>query len=148
MSIRFVVIDNCPVPRRLARKVRALKRDVPGARLNSCYRGRSARRLLHRLGKHTQGELYRGWAQRLPGYLPANPPGFSSHELRSDGNPIYGARGRRIPYWMVGMDWDDQYVDRLIRAAAKRGWKLVRPYSSGSEYHHVSFARRPRGRAR
>lgn len=145
MAIRYAVIDNCPVPRRLARRVRALKRDVPGARLNSCYRGHGATRLLHRLGKHTQAELYDGWIHRRPGFLPANPPGFSSHELHSDGNPVYGQRGRRIPFWKVGMDWDDQYVDALIRAAAKRGWHLVRPYSSGSEYHHVSFSRKPRG---
>jgi hypothetical protein len=148
MALRYVVIDNCPVPRRLARKVRKLKQDVPGATLNSCYRGAGAKRLLHRLGKKTQAELYSGWTRRLPGYYPANPPGFSSHELRSDGNPVYGPRGSRIPYWKVGMDWNDQDVSRLIAAASRRGWKLVRPYSSGSEYHHVSFAARPRWRKR
>lgn len=144
MSLRFVVIDNCPVPRRLARRVRALKRTVPGAQLNSCYRGSGATRLLHRLGKHTQAELYHGWINRQPGFYPANPPGFSSHELRSDGTPFYGPRGRRLPFWKVGMDWNDADVPRLIEAAKRRGWVLQRPYSSGSEYHHISFARRPR----
>jgi hypothetical protein len=144
MAIRFVVIDGCPVPRRLARKVRALKRDVPSAHLNSAYRGNSAKRLLHRLGKHTQAELYSGFRRGLPGYYPANPPGFSSHELRSDGNSVYGTRGRKLPFWQVGLDFNDQDIEKLIRAAAKRGWKLVRPYPTGNEFHHVSFSKRPR----
>jgi hypothetical protein len=142
--VPFVVIDNCPVPSRLADQVRTLKAEVPGATLNSCYRGQRAARLLHRLGKHTQAELYNGWVRRLPGYLPANPPGFSSHELRSDGNPIYGPRGSKIPWWKVGMDWDDQWISQLQVAAHRHGWKLIRPYSSGTEYHHVSFSRKPR----
>lgn len=145
MSLRFVVIDQCPVPRRLARKVKALKRDVPSARLNSCYRGNAARRLLHKLGKHTQAELYAGWVKRLPGYYPANPPGFSSHELRSDGNAFFGKpRGASIPWWQCGMDWNDQDIPKLKAAAANRGWRLVQPYPSGSEFHHVNFSGRPR----
>jgi hypothetical protein len=121
-----------------------LKHDVPSARLNSCYRGAGAKRLLHRLGKRTQSELYYGWVHRLAGFYPANPPGYSSHELRSDGNSFYGPRGSRIPSWKVGMDWNDADVEPLIRAARRRGWTLARPYSSGSEYHHISFAKRPR----
>lgn len=147
--MRFAVIDDCPVPWRLARKVRRLKRDVPTATLNSCYRGERAKRQLHRLGKRTQGELYAGFRAGKRGFYPANPPGFSSHELRSDGNPVYGApKGRKIPYWQVGMDWDDRWVNALIHAAKKRGWVLVRPYASGSEYHHLSFVRKPRWRKR
>jgi hypothetical protein len=142
--MRFVVIDNCPVPARLADQVKTLKADVPQARLNSCYRGQRAAGLLHRLGKKTQTELYAGFVAHRPGFLPANPPGFSSHELRSDGNPVYGARGSRIPWWKVGMDWDDQYIEVLKQAAHRHGWKLVRPYASGSEYHHVSFAEKPK----
>jgi hypothetical protein len=145
MSLRFVVIDGCPVPRRLARKVRALKRAVPSARLNSCYRGDAARRLLHRLGKHSQRELYDGYRRGLPGYYPANPPGFSSHELRSDGNAVYRKpRGARLAWWQCGMDFNDQDVPRLKAAAANRGWDLRQPYPTGSEYHHLNFAKRPR----
>ena len=140
----FVIIDNCPVPKRIAKQVRALKHDVPHAVLQSCYRGNAAKGLLHRLGKSTQAMLWYGWLHRLPGFNPANPPGRSTHELRSDGVAYRGPVGRPLWAWQCGMDWNDDAVDQLIAAARRRGWALWRPYASGSERHHLNFRRAPR----
>jgi len=146
MSLRYVIIDGCPVPRLLAGKVRALKRAVPSAVLQSCYRGSDAERLLRKYGKHSQAQLYAAWQRRDPGASPANPPGRSSHEQRSDGVAYPGPVGRRLEYWQVGMDWNDAAVPHLIAHAAVRGWRLRRPYSAGTEYHHLNFTRKPRFR--
>jgi hypothetical protein len=144
LSLRYVVVDGCPVPRLLAKRIKLLKKDVPGAVLQSCYRGKDAERLLHKHGKHSQAELYAGWRARRPGFNPANPPGRSSHELRSDGVAYEGPVGRRLPWWCCGMDFNDAAVPKLIEAARRRGWGLRRPYSSGSEYHHLNFTHKPR----
>lgn len=146
MSLLYVVVDGCPVPRLLARRVRALKKVVPSAKLNSCYRGEGARRLLHKNGKHTQAELYRLHQRDPAHYAPANPPGFSTHELFSDGVAYNVRRGRKLKWWQCGMDFDDWAIPALKKAAAHRGWKLVQPYSAGSEYHHVNFAALPKMR--
>lgn len=155
MAFHLVVVDNCPCPERLARKIKLLKHDVPGATLQSCYRGEDAAHLLHQHGKHTQGELYAMWVSYSRRYgrqgaidrgvYPANPPGESSHEGFSDGNSVYGVpRGGRLKWWQVGMDFDDAHIAALEHAAKKRGWTLVRPYPTGSEYHHVNFTREPK----
>jgi hypothetical protein len=144
MNLRYVVIDGCPVPRLLAKRIRLLKKDVPSARLQSCYRGKDAEKLLHAHGKHSQAELYAGWIARRPGFNPANPPGRSSHELRSDGVAYTGPVGRKLPWWCCGMDFDDAHTGALIAAASRRGWVLRRPYPAGSEFHHLNFERKPR----
>lgn len=141
--MRFVVIDNCPVPDYMAPVVRQLKRDVPSAVLQSCYRGDLATNLLKRLHKSTQAMLYYGFLHRLPGYNPANPPGRSTHELHSDGVAYSGPVGRPLKQWQVGFDFNDGAVDALIKAARRHGWELWRPYPAGSERHHVNFAKRP-----
>ncbi|HEX2051831.1 MAG TPA: peptidoglycan-binding domain-containing protein [Actinomycetota bacterium] len=141
--MKYEVVDNCPVPRLLARRLRDLKGKVPGATLNSCYRGADAEDLLHRLGKKSQRELYDGYKAGLPGYNPANPPGRSTHELRSDGAAYLGPVGRRLFWWQCGMDWDTEDVDRLIAAGRGFVWELWRPYASGSEAHHLNFRVKP-----
>src|SRR5207237_10658943 len=116
LTMRFVVIDNCPVPAEIAEQVKALKRDVPSAVLQSAYRGDQAAGLLKRLGKSTQAMLYNGWLHHLPGFNPANPPGRSTHELRSDGVAYRGPVGRPIAPWGCGLDWNDSDVPKLIAA--------------------------------
>jgi hypothetical protein len=142
--MKFDVIDDCPVPRRIAPQVRALKREVPHARLQSCYRGNLATGLLRRLGKSTQAMLYYGFLHHLPGYNPANPPGRSTHELHSDGVAYRGPLGRPLFAWQCGMDWNDDAIPDLIAAARRRGWTVFRPYKAGSEYHHLNFKRAPK----
>lgn len=139
---KFVVIDNCPVPRPMVPAVLAI-RVKSGARLNSCYRGDQATSLLKRLGKMTQRMLYDGWVRRLPGFNPANPPGYSTHELFSDG-AAYPRRPRGVPLcaWKCGMDWSDSAA--ALNAGRELGLDIRRPYADGREYHHLNFYKRPR----
>jgi hypothetical protein len=138
---RFRVLDGCPCPAQIAAYFAILRQDT-GCRFNSIYRGSDpqAVRILHAHGKHTQAELYR----TLPKGV-ANPPGYSSHEGFSDGNSIFRTRrGEKLEWWQQGIDVDDHYVKAMKLAAARRGWKLVQPYPSGVEYHHLCFARKPK----
>lgn len=140
--MKYVLVQDCPVPKPLAPILRKLLAES-GARLQSCYRGVDAESLLHRCGKRSQRELYSGWCRRLPGFNPANPPGFSTHELRSDGVAYKVRRGKRLAWWQCGIDIDDAHVQAFIRVAAKHKWQVWRPYPTGSEYHHVNFRKPP-----
>lgn len=142
--MRFRILGGCPAPASIAPYFELLRQDCARhghpVTVNSIYRGEDARALLHRYGHHTQGEVYR---TSPPGV--ANPPGYSSHELRSDGNSLYRVRrGGRLAEWQQGLDVNDRDVAHMIAAAKARGWRLVQPYKAGVEYHHLSFARRPR----
>jgi hypothetical protein len=108
------------------------------ATVNSIYRGSDAAAILHRHGKHTQAELYR----TLPPGT-ANPPGRSTHELRSDGAAYAGPIGRKLEWWQQGIDVNDGDVERMMREARKHGWDLFQPYHSGVEFHHLNFRHRP-----
>ena len=132
--MKYKVIDQCAVPKRLYPILRQLKKDIPGLTYNSLYRGGDVRALLHRYGKHTQAELYRMGE-------PANPPGVGSHVLRGDGT--FGVYGERLPWWACGIDMDDEYVKRFIARAHHYGWFVKQPYSSANEYHHVNFYKKP-----
>lgn len=136
----FRVIQGCPVNATLAPYLELLRQDS-GCSYNSLYRGPDARELLNRHGKRDQAQLYR----ELPAGV-ANPPGRSTHELRSDGVAYLGPVGRRLEWWQQGIDVDDADVPRLIAAATRRGWLLRRPYASGVERHHLNFVVRPRAK--
>jgi hypothetical protein len=140
----YLDVQGCPVPRLLAPMLRTVLRESRST-MHSCYRGDDAAELLHKHGKHSQAELYDAWLHRRAGFNPANPPGFSTHELRNDGAAYTRwPRGGRIPWWACGIDIADSDVDRFIAAAAKHGWKVARTYpASRSEYHHVNFRRPP-----
>jgi lysozyme len=147
--MKFEVIDRCPVPAVIAAQVRLLQADVAKATgrhptLQSAYRGDLAAGILKRLGKSTQAMLYWGFVHHLRGFNPANPPGFSTHELHSDAVAYKGPRGRLILAWGCGLDFDDWAIPHLIAAARKRGWDLFQPYHTGSEFHHLNFRKRPR----
>ena len=111
--------------------------------LVSCDRRENSRtrRLLHRLGLHTQVELIE------LGY-PANPVDLSSHCGYSDGisEPSI-KREHRFPkdkLWMLGMDvtlWDS-----LLAGARRLGYELAQPYPAGDEEHHVNLRRNPKKR--
>lgn len=139
MPTPFRVIQGCPFPAAIAPYFAILVADT-GTTVNSGYRGDDAASILHAHGRHTQREVFQ---TSPPGV--ANPPGYSSHELRSDGNAIYRVpRGQKIPDWQCGIDVNDGDVLRMIAAAKTRGWTLVRPYTAGVEFHHLVFARQPR----
>lgn len=141
---RFVDVQGCPVPRQLAAVIRP-SLAATGATLESCYRGSDPQgaAILHAHGKHTQEQLYDGWRRHLPGFNPANRPGTSTHELRSDGVAYSVPVGRVLDWWQCGMDIDDAHVDAFIRHLADRGVSAHRPYPAGSEHHHVNLRARP-----
>ena len=138
--MRYSVLDDCPVPRPMYPILRKLKAET-GCVYQSVYRGTDVEGLLRKHGKHSQAYLYAH--QGTEGIGPANPPGRSTHELRSDGVAYLGPIGRKLPWWGEGLDIDDAHVQAVIEAARRHGWKLFRPYGTGSEYHHVNFARKP-----
>lgn len=141
--MRYAVVHGCPVPAQLAPFLTQLLKES-GATLQSCYRGTDAEALLHRLGKSSQADLYDGWTHRRAGFNPANPPGFSTHELRSDGAAYPSVkRGGALKWWQCGIDIDDAHVLAFVAAAKRHGWDVWRPYPTGSEYHHVNFHKPP-----
>lgn len=143
MASKYVVVDNCPVPAKLAEEIRTIKKNT-GAVLQSCYRGRDAEALLKRLGKQSQSQLYQGFIQGRPGYNPANPPGHSTHELYNDGVAYSGPSGMRLRYWQVGMDWDVNHVQDVVREAARLGFTASVTYpTSIRERQHVNFRKEP-----
>jgi hypothetical protein len=138
----YELVECCPVPTKLVPVLKQILAES-GATLQSCYRAADSEKLLHRCGKHSQAELY---AMFLRGQgNPANPPGRSTHELRSDGVAYAGPAGRKLPYWCVGIDIDDSHVQAFIRTAAKHGYTATVTYpGSRSEYHHVNFRKQPK----
>lgn len=143
LSVNFIEFDNCPAPAELYSELHRLKARS-GATLDSCYRGTDPRgvAILRANGKQSQAQLYDGWVNRRPGYNPANAPGRSSHELRSDGIAYRGPVGRPLKGWQVGMDWRD--VEAVLAAGRAEGLALIQPYHDGRERHHLNFAREPR----
>lgn len=140
--MKFRIIDGCPCPASVAPYVYVVLRGVR-QQANSIYRGEDAAGLLHRHGKMTQAEIHR----RYPTI--SNPPGRSSHELRSDGVCRPGPVGRRLEEWQVGIDsGTDSQADRLAveREARKHGWVVEHPYQRSVEAHHWQFRSKPRPR--
>jgi lysozyme len=75
---------------------------------------------------------------------PANPPGFSSHELRSDGSRGFPgkARGATLKWFELGIDCDDS--DGLLRHLQALGYEVHRTYpGSKTEHHHLNFTASP-----
>jgi hypothetical protein len=92
-----------------------------------------------RYGKLSQYALY---IKGKAGFNPANPPGRSTHELRSDGVAYRGPIGRPLAWWQLGLDVTD--ADGLLRVLNRLGYDAFRPYASGSEAHHINLRKSPR----
>lgn len=135
MALRYAVIDGCPCPRPMYPLLKKLKKET-GCTFNSIYRGDDVAAILHRHGKHTQRELF----ETLPAGV-ANPPDRGTHILLGDG--VVGELHQKLPWWRCGIDINDWEVDGVIAAARRHGWELDRPYPTGTERHHVNFARKP-----
>jgi hypothetical protein len=143
MSLRYAVIDGCPVPRAYYPVFRKLKRES-GCTFNSIYRGQDAAKILHRHGHHTQAEIIRLYAEGIPGYGPANPVRESTHCLYNDGVAYpHLPAGRRLSKWQVGFDVNDDQINDVKRAASRLGWHVRQPYHSGAEFHHLNLTRKP-----
>lgn len=144
MDIR--VVDECPCPASIAPYAHMVSR-VAGQTFNSINRSTdpAVTAVLHRYGKHNQAELY----ATLPRGV-ANPPGRSTHELRSDGVAYPNVTpGGLLQEWQQGFDSgaDTEEGRRAIEAAAlSLGWKVFHAYDAGTELHHWNFAERPRAK--
>lgn len=93
-------------------------------------------------GKLSQLALWLGFIAGKAGFNPANPPGRSTHELRSDGVAYRGPVGRPLAWWQLGLDCTDAETLRSI--AARLGYPAFRPYPDGREAHHVNLRANPR----
>lgn len=142
----FIVIDGCPCFADVGPYIEICLQDA-NATATSIYRGDDARAILNAHGHHSQSQLYHATpAERVAWGILGQPdaPGHSSHELYSDGNRFYGVPdGQRLAWWQQGFDVISSESDAVIAAAARHGWRLARPYSSGVEVHHLNFASKP-----
>lgn len=143
MPGKFVIYDGCVAPAALVPFLKKLKART-GCHYNSIYRGDGVDLLLNKLGKHSQRQLFDGFQRGLPGYLPANRPGTSTHELKSDGVAYPNVPvGHDLVWWQCGLDVNDDEVEKVKREAAKFGWEVWQPYPGTREVHHLNFKRKP-----
>ena len=141
--MRYELVDCRPVPAKMAAEIRALK-AATGAVLTSGLRGQPAVDFARSKGctLSSQPELYQGFISGRPGFNPANPPGRSTHELRSDGVAFAGPPGRLLLYWQFGQDWSN--APAVVEAASRRKWTATITYPDNPrEGHHINFRRKP-----
>jgi hypothetical protein len=141
MKHDFRIVQNCPVGMLQAPFISIIATDAK-ATVNSIYRGTDAESILNAHGKHSQAQLYQMFLNGVG--APANPPGFSTHEQKSDGVAYsHIPRGHDLAWWQVGFDVNDSDVINCMRIAGRYGWHLFRPYPSGVEFHHLNFMVEP-----
>lgn len=131
-----VAFDGTPVMRGLALMLGDARRNGWKGTLQSADRREG---VAERYGKKSQAQLYR-MAQAGTG-SPANPPGRSTHELRSDGSAYAGPVGRQLEWYQMGMDVSD--AARLKQILISLGYSAFRPYPDGRESHHVNLRSSP-----
>ena len=151
LHTRTIPLDGTPIFWGLAKPlVRARERGW-GGRLTSADRRAG---IPERFGKMSQASLFSCFTRskamgRCPSDCsgncnPANPPGFSSHELRSDGSRGFPgkARGAKLKWFELGIDVDDS--DGLLKHLQALGYKVHRTYpGSTTEAHHLNFTASP-----
>lgn len=138
-----VAFDGVPVFEGIARVLRDARRAGVKFRLNSADRRKG---VAERYGKLSQAALWFGWLAHKAGFNPANPPGRSTHELRSDGVAYRGPVGRPLRWWQLGLDVNGS--TELKVWLTRHGYRIRRPYPGGSEFHHLNFSRNPARRWR
>lgn len=144
-----VSYKNVPVPRGVAYALDLVDRRGADFQLFSCIRVDSILKQHNKdFGTNLHGQQYLYDNQNRPGFNPANPPSKTSHCWFSDGNPVYrtaaGRRagpGERIVWHQIGIDASN--ADQIIRVGKTVGLDFVRPYSSGSEAHHLVLRTSP-----
>lgn len=141
---RTVAFDGTPTMRGLALVLQDCRDHGWRGHLSSSDRRRG---VAERYGKLSQYALYVAyWVKHLAGYAPANRPGQSTHELRSDGHAYRGPVGRPLAWWQLGLDVSEDA--QLVRIARRLGYDLRHPYRSGAEAHHVNLYANPAKRLR
>lgn len=137
------ILDGCPLP--LGQKLTLLDARKNGdwdGVVTSADRRTVIARLLHRLGKSTQAELYQGWIEHRPGFLPANPPDRGTHMRIGDG--VVGRLFEALEWWQQGID--SSLATELREILNNLGYDAYRPYASASEEHHTNLRSNPHDR--
>jgi hypothetical protein len=141
--LKYELLNCRPCPAKLAPILRRLQ-EKTGVTYTSLERTQSAVNFArsHGCTLSSQAELYDGWIHHRPGFNPANPPGRSTHERRSDGVAYAGPAGRPLFWWQLGID--NTNSPALCAAARDEGWIVTVTYpGSSSEAHHVNLRKRP-----
>jgi hypothetical protein len=156
-----VAFDGTPVFRGLALALNDARRNGWSGRLSSADRREG---VAERFGKMSQALLSLCWQTKartgicLPkcggNCNPANPAGFSSHELRHDGSGELSALGRAyrkirgavLSWWQLGLDATE--ADELRSVLNRLGYSVRRTYADDREQHHSNFTVSPEGRLR
>lgn len=133
-STGVTTLDGVPVFRGLKRVLLDARAHGWAGTLTSADRRKG---IPERYGKLSQAALYAGWIAHKLGFNPANPPGRSTHELRSDGVAYRGPVGRPLSWWQEGLD--ASLADQLRSVLARLGYDAFQPYKTGSEVHHTNF---------
>jgi hypothetical protein len=130
---KVAVLDGTPVTRE--QKIALLWARSRGwlGVVNSGDRRSVIAKLLRRLGKSSQAELYQGWVERRPGFFPANPPTQGTHLRLGDGT--IGVPGVPIPAWQQGLD--TSYATQLRQILTAGGFDARQTYSH--EEWHTNF---------
>lgn len=136
------VLDGCPMP--LGHKLMLLdaRRNGWEGVVTSADRRSVIERLLHKLGKSTQAELYQGFKEGRPGFLPANPPDRGTHMRIGDG--VVGRLFEKLRWWQEGID--STLATQLREVLNRLGYSAYRPYDSASEEHHTNLRSSPHDR--
>lgn len=133
-----VSFDGVPMFRGHALMLKDARAHGWKGRANSADRRRG---VAERYGKLSQAALYAGWIAHKAGFNPANPPGRSTHELRSDAVAYRGPVGRPLSWWQLGLDTSN--ADQLRNVLTRLGYAPFRPYAVGSEIHHTNLRKSP-----
>jgi hypothetical protein len=133
-----VQFDGVPLFRGLAYMLQDARDNGWKGRVNSADRRKG---VPEKYGRLSQAALYAGWIARKAGFNPANPPGRSTHELRSDGVAYRGPVGRPLSWWQLGIDVTN--ASELREVLNRLGYSAFRPYPAGSEAHHVNLKGSP-----
>lgn len=140
--MQYRVISGKPVPAKLYDELVAMGcgRDIT---ITSCLRTQDAVNWARSQGLQLSSQLELWNLAQSGRGNPANPPGYSTHECRSDGIAYsWIPRGMPLFYWMVGVD--NTNVALLRQRAAARGWIFTLTYpGSPREGHHGNFRREP-----
>lgn len=151
LARRTIGLDGTPIFWGLAKPLVRAREHGWGGSLSAADRRAG---VPERFGKKSQATLYACYIRSLQiGRCPsecggdcnaANKPGFSSHELRSDGSAAFGGRppGAKLNWWELGIDVEDS--EGLLAHLKALGYKAHRSYpGSQKEQQHINFTANP-----
>lgn len=157
-----VIFDGAPMYRAQAWAILDYRLHGGHGSVNSAIRRDSVVRRWRghglRPGYSSQKELYDGYQRGLPGYFPANPPGYSTHEGYADGVAVFHRKDGRVAHRgepIVEFEWGIDYTnapggsaEAIVSWLNRHSYKAVRPYNTNSERHHLCFRKSPATNAR